>query len=510
MAVLENNIMAVSTQVIDPPKETYTIYPTKDAYIDQENPVFSFGTTADLLIKSSSTKEDKAILSFIIPDFNEEGIDYNSIINAKLWFSLAEYLWRDTKFILKTIEDDGWSETGTTWAGQPIEYQTIKTVDVKAGTYKFVFDIYDLIIAAKGMRTVFAFSLSEDNGEQENYIHICAREKSVSSLRPQIICEYEYFPDNYDIADLKADLTVRKNKTAGLPSNLTVIGGVKNADIQGALTVKGYNNSYDGITASMYTAANGSAELQSDLTVQRYSKSDLPANDFKIKLYNTYKDLIVDNFNVIQYYGDIPVSMAIQKFHATEDLPVIFAIKKDAQKELTAFAIIKGHKNRSELKADMTVIKHVNKIPEKGLPDIFNPDIPVSPDNPAYNPDSPDYISPSVRRLIKESSLKADITIPLHNNNAELATNIIVRPNGICEVSVSDFSVKGYHEDQDAILAKLKVKPHADIVTDNFYVLKTSKAELEASMITRPSWAHDLPATMRTVKDPRKPYAFIM
>ena len=492
MAVLENNQMQVTTNIVDPPKETLTIYPVKDAYIDQENPVFSFGTTSDLLIRGSSTKADKAILSFQIPVFDQLVLD--NMVSAELQFTFVEYLWRDTEMTLKLIEDDGWSETGTTWAGQPLEHtETYQTVTVKAGTSKFKYDVLPLIKELNGSSGTLAFSLSESNGDQDTYIHVGARERSTAASRPQINVVYEYFPDNYEIADLKGNVIVRRSTNAQLKANLSVIGGTKNADIPCSLTVNGYTGEDNGINVSLSVAAIKVSDLESTLTVQRYANANLPAKNFGVALYNDNADLAITDFKVIQYYEDIPSSLTIKQYRGTADLHVDFAIKKDTTKDLKASVIIRGRKDKAQLPCTFAVKKSVDYIPKK------------------TSIDESTEISQEIKGLIKEASLPVTgLTVPLYGDNADITSSITVRPNGMGEITVSDFSVKGYHENADGIIAALKVKPHADITVNDFSVLKLAVAELKADMVTRPSWAKDLPTTLQVVKDPKKPYAFIM
>src|SRR5574344_1955971 len=210
MSIIEKGKMRITTQVLDPPTEKISIPPTKDAYLSQENPLFSYGDLEELTVKNSKTICEKSLLTFFVPAIDE--VDFANIKKVSLNFHVAQYLRRKVKIDLRYHEDDGWDENGTTWAGQPLEHpEIIKTIEVNPGDSDFSFDIKDLFKnSTEGVKYAFTISESADDGEQDIALRLHSKEYKRKDLIPTISYVYEYFPDNYDANDFSADFTVAR------------------------------------------------------------------------------------------------------------------------------------------------------------------------------------------------------------------------------------------------------------------------------------------------------------
>jgi len=488
--ILESNQMQITTQVVAPPSTAMIIYPVKDMFITKQYPVFSFGEYAQLFVRKNNDSECRTIISFDIPAI-EDNI-WKNFIDCKIKITFRDVP-RATTIVLKQVEDDGWSETGVTWAGKPVVYpETLATYNIDENTKTIYYDIQDFLMGLKGEPGNFAFSIRELNdNDQTTDIDIYSKESSVDAMKPQIVAEYEYFPDNPDLADLTSSVVVRINDEAEFPSRgLKVKNGIPApADLSATMRVKGYSTYADGPTFSLYTVAKTVKDVKFSCVVQRWTHKDFRAPGFRLPLKHANAELSVPNFNTVIYRHEIPASLTILQYKGREDiLAGDFAVRKHDKAELDSSIIVPSHKDRAQLEMTLSVSKVI-------------PPIKGGEDDPP--------LQPEILQLYEDSSLRSrGLTVKSYEDNAEFSMSCSVMSRA--DLAGSIF-IKYYEDEAELECENLYVRPHADLIADDFSVNKIDEKVIQVfDFYVRPSWAHDMTVRMKIVKDQRKPYAFIM
>ena len=482
--ILESNQMQVTTYVVAPPSTAMIIYPVKDMFITKQYPVFSFGEYAQLFVRKNNDSECRTIISFDIPAI-EDNI-WKNFIDCKIKITFRDVP-RATTIVLKQVEDDGWSETGVTWAGKPVVYpETLATYQIDENTKTIEYDIKDFLMGLKGEPGNFAFSIRELNdNEQTVDIDIYSKESSVEALRPQIVAEYEYFPDNPDLADLVGSVNVRINDYAEFVSRgLKVKNGIPApADLSATMRVKGYSTYVDGPTFNIYTVAKTVKDVRFTCVVQRWTHKDLRAPGFRLPLKHANADLSASDFSTIIHRHEIPATLSVPKFTERVELQATgFAVKKNSYAGFEGSLIVPVSRDKVQLPASITVSKVI-------------PEEPPKREDPLYD-------------LYEASMLRGSMTVKGYEDQAEFSMSCSVMSRADLPGSIS---IKYYEEEADLECINLYVKPHIDLVADDFSVNKIDEKIITAfDFYVRPSWAHDMTVRMKIVKDPRKPYAFIM
>ena len=478
---IESNQMQIMAQVVAPPSTAITIYPVKDMFITKQYPVFSFGEYNQLFVRKNTDTECRAIFSFDIPNI-EDNI-WKNFIDCKIKISFS-YVPRATTIVLRQIDDDGWSETGVTWAGKPVEYpEILATYEINENTKEITYDIQDYLASLKGERGNFAFIIEEvNNDEQDTDIEIYSKESSVLALRPQIVAEYEYFPDNPDLADLNGSVIVQCNTGANLRSSIRIKNGVPAPlDLPATIKVKGYSTAVNGITFSMYTVAKTIKDIRFSFIVRRWAHKDLRARGFRLQRKDANLDLRAPSFSTIIHRHEIPGSLTIPLYSDTQQLPMSFAVKKYATAQFSGEFIIGSHKSRAQFGMSFVVRKTISAC-------------------------APEYGTSEYDEYLK-SSLTSWVTVNTYRDKADFTGSVSV----LSRKDLPATMFINYYEDFEGFEGTgLYVKPHADLVSDNFSVNKIEEKSLPVPVfIVRPSWAYDMTVTSRVVKDQRRPYAYI-
>ena len=592
--ITDSNQMLVTSNVLAPPTEVLYIYPVKDMFVTQTYPVFSFGQYAELYVRKSSTDECKTIMSFNIPALNRKV--WENIIYSKLKISFREVP-RATKIALRRVVDDGWSEMGLTWAGQPEQYPDIlATYDIDEKANSIYLDFKPFLVQAEGEAFNFSFSIEEVcDKDQDSDINICSKESYLTKLKPQIITEYEYFPDNYDIADLNLSFAIKAYDKKDLRASVTVMSGNAEEDLPATVKINQYDDQGD-LNASIYTAAVTAAGLSSSVVVRRYSYNNLPGK-FRIPLYENNKDIDVSTFKVHVPKYEMPASLTLTRKDVEADLAAPgFGVKKDAEAELNvefgiklyspnadldayiavkdygtaelegnikvngyeaveelsaedfvvkandkadieASIIIPYHKVRADLRAEFAVAK---VIPTVIIPPEDDPGTgqggegsgsgggtSQNPGGDPYNPGTGGgsgggggtTVNPQIDedekkryeellKLLEDSSLNSSLTVRSYDAEADLDAMVTVISRA--DLPALDFGIKSYYKNADINTEGLFVLPYVGFPA-SFAVRMVEDAYIDASSFrVRPSWAKDMTAKVKVVKDPRKPYAFIM
>lgn len=551
--ITDSNQMLVKSNVLAPPTELLYIYPVKDMFVTQTYPVFSFGEYAELYVRKSSTDECKTIMSFDIPELNKKVWEH--ILYSKIRISFRT-LNRSTRLVLRRVIDDGWSELGLTWAGQPTELpEPLAIYDVNENTKYIELDFHNYLVEAEGEPFNFSFSITEEcEDEQYSDINIYSKESVIRDLKPQIITEYEFFPDNYDIADLSLMVAVKTYSKKDLSATVKVRSGNSEEDLPATISINNYDDKAD-LNASIYTAAISAKDLSGSVIVQRDAYRNLPGK-LQIPLYSNNKDINAEEFKVhvpkhemtasltltrkdkevdlaapefgvkkdaeaqleatlsinlynpnadlesyiaVKAYGNAEFNgnIKVNGYEEDKEIPVDLVVKANETADIEASLIVPYHKLRADLPANFAVSKTIPIITPK-------PD-----DGDGYHTSDPktDENYQEILDMLEKSSLPGSITVRSHDGEANLNASVTVISRKDLPV---DFAVKSYYRNADLEANGLFVLPYVGF-EGILSVSLVSDAYIDVSTFrVRPSWAKDMTAKVKVVKDSRKPYAFIM
>jgi hypothetical protein len=145
MAVYTNNL-AVEASIIDPITKVLPVYPVKDAYLSQAEPVFPHGIQKSLILNNSTDEDfvgNKIIMAFDVPKLKDP--QYENLISVTLELQCITTPKRDVNIGIKYHTDNNWVEDGTTWLGQPIDgNEIIKSKTLSATQKTLIYDITDI------------------------------------------------------------------------------------------------------------------------------------------------------------------------------------------------------------------------------------------------------------------------------------------------------------------------------------------------------------------------------
>ena len=240
------NRLNVIANIIDPITRTILVYPVKDAYLSEEEPVFPHGIQRMLLVNNSTPtvgRSNKTIMAFDIPQMTDT--QYENLISVELILQTTVVPRRDVNIGFKYHIDDGWVEDGTTYLGQPQdepEFVQMKTLGSLDRVLKY--DITDIFTSHENKEFHFPITImEEDNGVAGTPVMFNSREAG-PKLSPVVKISYAYFPEMVDATKIDGKLTVRRNVPNNtepypyLPGQLDIWGGVYRAHLDGELTIK--------------------------------------------------------------------------------------------------------------------------------------------------------------------------------------------------------------------------------------------------------------------------------
>ena len=485
MAIIEQNKMAVAAQVIPAPQKTVKLYPIKDAYLSKTNPFFPFGKYNTLTIKNSEDDTYKAIMAFDIPEISPT--DWGNLIKASLTIYAMRAPKRDVHLILKYHQDDGWPEYGTTWAGQPVDYDgNIAKVVFPAGESKLVIDITNTFKLNGIDYTHYAFTLLEDPdyGEQTSQLDIGSRETASSGRAPTLSYTYAWYPENYDLAEFKAKFNVRRWEDYDLQTKLKVKNGQKDSNLMTFLKVKGYKDNKDLDVYIHPCPLVFDTKFRINFTVQQFKDSELYTT-LKVKGFKESKDILIPDLKVrgSSSEKDLDVRFTV---HSNNDINVKFSVPKYATSSNlpTRFIVKRNVPVTSSLAPGFDV-----KLKVKRYEDIKDLDVRFTP---KYN---------------LNDHLDVRLKVKGYKDNKDLQHVHIVRPNGEALYDIK-FKVKGYDDFKDYII-NFKTRGGNDLPV-NFSTCYHDNVYCDVNFKVRPSWLSDFLVSFEVVEKKLEPYAFIM
>ena len=234
------NKMEVVSNIIDLPTVSVSWYPTRDTYVSQAYPYYTFNQ--NVLLANYNARQgltNKTLFGFEIPDIPKERLD--KIASAKLVLTPQSKATSNRNFVIKYHIDNKWTEDGVTWMGQPVEQDEVIAKQTLSPTdAKLEFDFTEIFKANKGNQFNLAMTMSEDeaDGDQAPFAFY-SKEYSAINARPVIVFSYFYEPAEYDYFDLHCNLIVRRNvpdtktgeKEPELPGQLFIDKGINANDL---------------------------------------------------------------------------------------------------------------------------------------------------------------------------------------------------------------------------------------------------------------------------------------
>ena len=261
------NKMEVVSNIIDLPTVSVSWYPTRDTYVSQAYPYYTFNQ--NVLLANHNAGQgltNKTLFGFEIPDIPKERLD--KIASAKLVLTPQSKATSNRNFVIKYHIDNKWTEDGVTWMGQPVEQDEVIAKQTLSPTdAKLEFDFTEIFKANKGNQFNLAMTMSEDeaDGDQAPFAFY-SKEYSNINARPVIVFSYFYEPAEYDYFDLHCNLIVRRN----VPDTKT---GEKEPELPGQLFIDKGINANDLDARIILNTGTGEDDLDGEVIVKRTSPS---------------------------------------------------------------------------------------------------------------------------------------------------------------------------------------------------------------------------------------------
>ena len=248
MADYTNNLHVLA-DIVDPITLTIPVYPVKDAYLSQEEPVTPHGSLR-YLIANNSTDEDylgnKIIMAFDVPKLTEP--QYENLIAVNLVLTSTSQVKRNATLGLKYHEDNGWIEDGTTYLGMPKDDDNFfMTQSIRPSDKTISFDITDIFKSHNNNEFHFPITILETNtNKTESKLQFGSREAGIK-YSPVINISYAYFAENIDTMNLNGQMIIRRNvpdanhPAPELPGQLEIWGGTYRHHIDGQVNIRSWN-----------------------------------------------------------------------------------------------------------------------------------------------------------------------------------------------------------------------------------------------------------------------------
>lgn len=240
------NRLHVTAEIVDPIIKTVSVYPVKDAYLTQQEPVSPHGIQRFLFVNQSRPEDqmgDKIIMAFDVPKLTDP--QYENITSVELILQAPKIPGHDRTFDIKYHEDNNWVEDGTTWLGQPIDgNEVIKSKTLSATQKTLIYDITDIFKSHNNENFHFPITILErDTGITNSPYQFLSRE-SGTTTSPVININYAYFAANMDANKIDGKVTVRRNvpnetePAPDLPGSVDIWGGMYKNDLPGVIRPK--------------------------------------------------------------------------------------------------------------------------------------------------------------------------------------------------------------------------------------------------------------------------------
>jgi len=244
MAVYTNNL-AVEASIIDPITKVVPVYPVKDAYLSQAEPVFPHGIQKSLILNNSTEQDfvgNKIIMAFDVPKLKDP--QYENLISVTLELQCITTPKRDVNIGIKYHIDNDWIEDGTTWLGQPEddpEYIQMKTLS--ANEKLLVYDLTDLFTSHNNTEFHLPLTIMEqESNTTQRKVQFYSREAG-TRYSPVLKITYAYFAEMMDAKKIDGTVKIRRY----VPDN-NVFPPVKPPELPGTLEIEG------GISSSYFPA----------------------------------------------------------------------------------------------------------------------------------------------------------------------------------------------------------------------------------------------------------------
>ena len=278
MAVYTNNL-AVEASIIDPITKVVPVYPVKDAYLSQAEPVFPHGIQKSLILNNSTDEDfigNKIIMAFDVPKLKDP--QYENLISVTLELQCITTPKRDVNIGIKYHTDNNWVEDGITWLGQPQdnpEYIQMKTLPANAT--KLVYDITDVFTSHQNTEFHLPLTIMEqESNTTQRKVQFYSREAG-TRYSPVLKISYAYFAEMMDAKKIDATVKIRRC----VPDN-NVFPPVKAPELRGTVEIEG------GISSSYFPAKG---------TIPGVITLDTHSNDPKSPYYKQEDGLQPDDLN---------------------------------------------------------------------------------------------------------------------------------------------------------------------------------------------------------------------
>ena len=248
MADYTNNLHVLA-DIVDPITLTIPVYPVKDAYLSQEEPVTPHGSLRYLIVNNSTDEDylgNKIIMAFDIPKLKEP--QYENLIAVNLVLTSTSQVKRNATLGLKYHEDNGWIEDGTTYLGMPKDDDNFfMTQSIRTSDKTISFDITDIFKSHNNNEFHFPITILETNtNKTESKLQFGSRESGIK-YSPVINITYAYFAENMDTMNLNGQMIIRRNvpdanhPAPELPGQLEIWGGTYIDGIDAKVDIRTWN-----------------------------------------------------------------------------------------------------------------------------------------------------------------------------------------------------------------------------------------------------------------------------
>ena len=538
MADYSNRLNVISS-IVTPPTKTITIYPIKDAYVDQSRPVEPFDIKT-LLVNSSTTEDQsttKTIMYFKVPHVTNSQFD--NIVSVNLNLKGTSRFGRDVNFQLRYNAHFGWPESGTTWLSCPQDRNLISTLKKGPNDRNLEFDITSIFKSHKNEDFDFPITIMEDpNDGTADSVAFGSKEGTIT-YKPTITITYTYFPDNMDYINLKGQLTIRRNvpnddePAADLKGKVNIFLGLTNTEVPGQINIKTETGSTE-VPGVLNVRRYGWHYQNAQLKVRRTVPGEYdPAPDLEGQIdINLYKadsqEHTPADSRYVQHKPSADLNGKVETHTYTGD-------PSELQGQLNVRIVIpnaaypapdlKGQLTIREYIADDDTAKDTNDekhTPSSNLNGQLN--IKVNIPNDAYpTPDLPGQLNINlnntkdelpgqltVRRTIPNDDepapdLNGQLNINIYNANTDLSGTLYIKPKHEIDGKVS---IKFYTDEKD-LPGQINVIGRGNDELKGKLIIKAFK-DLKGQMFVRPRKSTDLVGVLTIGEGENMPYAFIM
>jgi hypothetical protein len=491
MSIIERNNMSIAAKIVPAPQKTVNVYPTKDTYLSLANPMYPlFGKYNTLMIKNSETDAYKTIMAFDIPEIDPT--DFSNLTKVNLTLYAMTPPSRDVHLILKYHYDNDWPENDITWMGQPVDYpNALAEVVFPAGETQCTIDLLNIFKRNGINYKHYAFTIIEDPayGEQEEILYIGSREAIGTSRAPKLSYTYNWYPENFEVAEFDINFAVKKYNYNLLPIYFKVKNGCRHQDFNIQLAVRGNEGAIDDFKITMLPSPRVfDTRFKITFTVKQFANADFHVKH-QVKGYHLGSDFAIRQLTVRGYgegsdlntdfyvrgRDDYAVKLKIETKNKDLFFPVNFAVRKTVDGNqaptLPVTLNVKLHDNNTQ-ELPITLIPRFYSTSNDG-------NLPIQFSVKSYNETHDNYI-----------------------------VNFIVRPNGELLYPVT-FNVPGYEDEKDFTI-NFKVKGNTSIPIRMKTMIAGKKDTYHIRMKIKESWMSDVSVNMIVVEPKQKSYAFIM